>query len=153
MMGLEKALRQVQQRLDSIPLTAAMQLEPLVLSERDLSLCAPIEPNVNDKGTGFGGALASVATLAGWALVSVLAERVEPGAFEVVVHKSNLEYQKPVRSSFTAKVGLPEESELDSFEQKLKERGKAALNLMVHLIADDGIAMLLTGRFVAYRSQ
>ena len=51
---------------DDIPLTRAMGLRVESLGEGGIRMNAPLEPNVNDKGTAFGGSLAAILTLAGW---------------------------------------------------------------------------------------
>ena len=58
------------EHLRLIPQVLAMQVQ--LAGERDGRLClrAPLGPNVNDKGTAFGGSLVSLMTLAGWCLVS-----------------------------------------------------------------------------------
>lgn len=66
-----------------------------------IELRAPLELNLNDKGTGFAGSLSSILTLAGWALIT--RELQEAGlAVDVMVVKSETEFSAPVTGDFTA---------------------------------------------------
>ena len=40
---------------DAIPLSAAMQFSIKVLSQDEIQVSAPLEPNINVHGTGFAG--------------------------------------------------------------------------------------------------
>ena len=48
----------------------ARALGVTVAATEPVTISAPLEGNLNDKGTGFAGSLFSVAALAGWALVT-----------------------------------------------------------------------------------
>ena len=54
---------------DEIPLTRAMDVRVAAYDGNLLRLTAPLSPNVNDKGTAFGGSLYSLAVLCGWSLL------------------------------------------------------------------------------------
>ena len=49
-----------------VPLFRAMQAQIERCDATGLALTAPLEPNVNDKGTAFGGSMAAIAALTGW---------------------------------------------------------------------------------------
>ena len=59
--------RQIRDRVREIPLARAMALTVAGYDGATLALAAPLAPNGNDKGCAFGGSLASLMTLAGWA--------------------------------------------------------------------------------------
>src|SRR5690554_3016839 len=59
----------------AVPLGQAMALEVSRLDEHGVELKLPLAPNVNDKGTAFGGALASAMILAAWSIPRVLLAR------------------------------------------------------------------------------
>ena len=64
---------------ESIPLAAAMQIEALQFDGQQLEMRVPLAANVNDKGTGFGGSIAALATLAGWSLTTLYLRRQGAG--------------------------------------------------------------------------
>ena len=55
----------------------------------------PLGPNINDKNTGFGGSIVTMATITGWALLSILLNKDER-KYDVVIVESNTQYQAPV---------------------------------------------------------
>ena len=57
---------------ENIPLARAMDVRFDELTPLSAQLSAPLEPNLNHHGTGFGGSLASLALLAGWAARDLL---------------------------------------------------------------------------------
>jgi len=131
-----------------IPLINHMGFKPLEYDGRSLVMSAELEPNINDKGTGFGGSLATVATLCGWSMVT-LYRREQGFDNDVVIHTSELEYLRPVTGDFAAHVCLPDDEALEVFDAKMAERGKARLDLEIEIRQQDKVAMRLKGSYVA----
>src|SRR5690242_1639285 len=96
-------------------------------TEDALVLAAPLAPNVNDKGCAFGGSLASLMTLAGWALVELALERRGEDC-DVFVADSHVRYLEPVWNDFRAEARLAEGAAFDTFFATLAERGKARVD-------------------------
>jgi thioesterase domain-containing protein len=69
--ALTSSLAALQDVLDCMPAVRAMQIQLDGYADGVLRITAPLAANVNDKGNAFGGSLASVLTLSGWALVSL----------------------------------------------------------------------------------
>jgi len=138
----------LQQHLRSIPQVLAMQVELAGESDGRQRLRAPLAPNVNDKGTAFGGSLVSLMTLAGWCLVSGRLERAGLEA-EVYVADSLVHYLAPLRADLEAEAWL-EEGGWDSFLAAFRERGKARCRIAACVrLPDGGEATRFSGRFVA----
>jgi len=131
-----------------IPLINHMGFKPLQYDGRSLVMSAELEPNINDKGTGFGGSLATVATLCGWSMVT-LYRREQGFDNDVVIHTSELEYLRPVTGDFAAHVALPDTEALATFDAKMAERGKARLDLIIEVRQGEKVAMRLNGSYVA----
>lgn len=131
-----------------IPLINHMGFGDLVYDGRSLQMPAELAPNVNDKGTGFGGSLSTVATLCGWAMVTLYL-REQGYDCDVMIRDSQLQYLAPVTGDFAAVTVLPEQAELDSFLRFMAEKGRARLNLNVEVRQGDTVAMKLAGAYVA----
>ena len=136
------------EHLRLIPQVLAMQVQ--LAGERDGRLClrAPLGPNVNDKGTAFGGSLVSLMTLAGWCLVS---HRLEQAGLqgEVYVADSQVRYLAPLRADLDAEAWL-EEGDWEDFVATFRERGKARCRIAACVrLPDGGEATRFSGRFVA----
>ncbi|MCV6590923.1 MAG: thioesterase domain-containing protein [Marinobacterium sp.] len=131
-----------------IPLINHMGFKPLQYDGHSLVMSAALQPNINDKGTGFGGSLATVATLCGWSMVT-LYRREQGFDNDVVIHTSELEYLRPVTGDFAAHVSLPDAETLTAFDARMAERGKARLELVIEVRQGDKVAMRLNGSYVA----
>jgi thioesterase domain-containing protein len=116
-----------------------------------LSLAAPLAPNVNDKGCAFGGSLASLMTLAGWALVELALQR-RGEQCDVFIGESTVRYLEPVWSDFHADARLAEGADWDAFFATLAARGKARIDLRCEVPGSGARpAATLDARFVAKR--
>ena len=136
------------EHLRLIPQVLAMQVQ--LAGERDGRLClrAPLGPNVNDKGTAFGGSLVSLMTLAGWCLVSGRLQQAGLEA-EVYVADSQVGYLAPLRADLVAEAWL-EEGDWAAFLAGFRERGKARCRIAARVcLPEGGEATTFSGRFVA----
>lgn len=134
-----------------IPLARAMDLQLHHYGRDNLALAAPLAPNVNDKGCAFGGSLASLMTLACWALVELkLQERGED--CDVFVGESTVRYLEPVWSDFQAQAQLAEGADWPTFFDALDARGKARIEMHCMVPGTERrAAATLQARFVAKR--
>ncbi|MGB1238883.1 MAG: YiiD C-terminal domain-containing protein [Pseudomonadales bacterium] len=147
-MKIDPAREFLPQLLEQIPLLQHMGITQCELGECELVLAASLAPNVNDKGTGFGGSLSALATLSGWALVTLALER-ELGRFDVVVRDSQMKYLKPVTADFSCRVSLPERASWEAFTARLRERGRARVALSIALYSGDLVACELEANYTA----
>ena len=132
----------------SIPLTRHMGVRIAALDEHGLKLAAPLGPNVNHMGTGFGGSLASVATLTGWGLTQVLTSHVDD--VHVVVRESRLRYRATVNGDFETFCAFPAPEVIDAFRQQLERRHRSRIQLQVQLSAGGRSCLELDGDFAAF---
>jgi len=129
-----------------IPLTAAMQIDRVEFDGQQLSLYAPLTPNLNDKGTGFAGATSGLATLSGWCLITLWLRSRGIDA-DVMIARSEVEYVAPVNQDLISQVALPDTDQMQAFEARLKGRGRARLPLTVTLGEADAPELKLNGDY------
>jgi len=103
---------EVQQYLyDHIPLSKAMQVSVVAMSDAEVLLSAPLAPNINHRDTVFGGSASALAILAAWSLLYV---RLRNAGVEcrIVIQRNTMEFQLPMDGEFFARSSLtqPEES-------------------------------------------
>ena len=135
--------------LAEIPMARAMQLTLRDYDGERLTIAAPLQPNINDKGCAFGGSLVSLLTLAGWALV-VLRLRELGRDCDVYVQDSQVRYLAPVWSDIDASARLAEGETWESFDALLTQRGRARATVECHVpLPDGGQACTMQARFVA----
>lgn len=133
---------------EQIPLTQHMGFKRIEYDGRDLAFELSLASNHNDKGTAFAGALSAAANLCGWGAITLLLEE-EVKVYDVVIRDSRLEYFLPVREDFRLQTHLPELPQLDAFVQRLRERGKARIDLSVELLEQDQQCFKFSGSYVA----
>lgn len=131
-----------------IPLGGAMALALERLDEGGITLSLPLAPNINDKGTVFGGAMSSAMILAGWSLPRLLLRRTGQQA-DLVIGRCEIRFLKPIDGSFRAECDWPETSAQERFLNDLEARGKASLELEPRIMAGAEVAATLSARYAA----
>jgi len=133
---------------EKIPLAQAMGVRVESSGADAFILAAPLEPNHNHLGTAFGGSLAALATLTGYAcLWHTLGDRDA----HVVIRRSELDYRHPVRGTLRAVCRRPGEDELAVFRSTFAKAGKARISLAVTIGEDGRDCLHFGGDFVAIR--
>ena len=84
----------VQRIHQDIPLTHAMGWQIENIDKDQLNASAPLLPNINDKGTFFGGASAALMTISAWSLIKYHLEQLGL-TNDVVIHKSQNQWLRP----------------------------------------------------------
>ena len=135
----------------AMPPTAALGVRAVAVSADTLHLHAPLAANVNDKGSAFGGSLASLMTLAAWGLVDSRL-RGDGIVAEVYVADSRIRYLAPLLADLEAHAQFAPDTDWEAFRRCLLGRGKARIALLAEVHAPDGrVAATLEARFAALR--
>lgn len=140
--AFEASLRQ------SIPLVEHLGFDALRFDGQRFEIDALLQPNHNDKGTAFAGSLSGSANLCGWSLITLLLEQ-EPQPYDVVIREGRQEYFLPVTRDFTLTTRLPEAEPLQLFLDKLRQRGKARLDLVVEIHEQGQLCFRHSAAYVA----
>ncbi|MDP5240481.1 YiiD C-terminal domain-containing protein [Uliginosibacterium sp. 31-16] len=133
-----------------IPLSKAMQVEVVQATPDIIELAAPLAPNINHRGTAFGGSISTLATLACWSLLRVRTDGLQP-APHLVVRRNNVEYIAPAQGEIRAIVRFPTETDWAGFLAAYAGKGRARVKLDAEVLAGDTIAAHFHGEFVAMR--
>jgi thioesterase domain-containing protein len=129
-----------------VPLFQAMQARLERCDETGLSMVAPLEPNINDKGIAFGGSMAALAALTGWAMTrTTLNEHGETA--EIVITDSTQKFLRPVRGDIITECQRPDAETTDRFIESYRQRGKARWTVEVVIRVDGEPAMTFTGQY------
>ncbi|WLQ12106.1 thioesterase domain-containing protein [Hahella aquimaris] len=137
---------------DEIPLTRAMALRVDQYDGQALALSAPLENNINDKATAFGGSLYSMCVLSGWGLLTLTLKSHELKG-DIVIQDSQIQFLKPLRSARLAvRCAFAEPQQVDEFVSIYQQRGKARRELVAEILADGETAVRFTGRYVALKA-
>jgi thioesterase domain-containing protein len=124
----------------------AMQIS--VTGERDgqLTLAAPLGPNLNDKGTGFAGSISSLLVLAGWGVITLTLQKNQLSA-EVLAAQSQTDYLAPVRGTLQATALLSKEKEEDLL-RALQDTGRGSISIESTLESEGVQAARMSTRYV-----
>ncbi|KAF7598067.1 MAG: thioesterase [Candidatus Dactylopiibacterium carminicum] len=133
-----------------IPLSAAMQVMVQHASADMVELQAPLEPNVNHRGTAFGGSIATLATLAGWSLLRIRLDGMEPLPHLVIQHQE-MHFSAPIIGPLLTRARFPAGTDWAAFLAMLENRGRARLQLTAEVLSGTQPAARMEGLFVALK--
>ncbi len=147
-MNWNKLQQELQEKLhNEIPPTKTLLFTVETLNEKHLSLQAPLDHNINDKLTAFGGSIASLCTITGWSLCWVIAQINALNA-DIVIYKSQMKYARPIKKDFTATVAFPPKERLQDLIEKLATKKRASLTLDVSIKEDNKVCVQYSGEYV-----
>ncbi len=140
-------LRETEQFLhEQIPLTRAMEVRVESYDDGRLTLSAPLAANHNHLGTAFGGSLAALVMLAGYALLWL---ELDERDAHLVISESTLKFRRPVRGRLRAICQRPDDATMAAFRTEFLAKGKARLQLAVAIEEDGQTAVAFEGTYVA----
>lgn len=131
-----------------IPLSKAMEVKVVEIRPDEVTLSAPLAPNINQHDTVFGGSASAVAILAAWSLVHTRLAS-EGIACRLVIQRNTMSYERPIDGTFTATASIASTVEWESFLRMFKRRGKARITASSVLHFNGNEAGRLEGEFVA----
>ncbi len=116
--------------IEKVPIAKEMGFEIVHYDGSVLQMSAPLEANINDKQTAFGGSLASLAMLSGWSYVVLAMPQSAAERSDTVIVESSLKFIRPVKHRFYSEVSV-EASECERFHARFERKGRAKLSLTV----------------------
>jgi thioesterase domain-containing protein len=134
---------------EKIPLSRAMQVAAVEVSEQVVRLRAPLTPNVNHRATVFGGSASTLAILSAWSLLHVRLQGRIPGA-SIVIQRHSMTYERPMTGEFAAQAALASPEQWPRFVRALERWGKARICVNSMLEYGGEQAGLFNGEFVAF---
>ena len=135
-----------------IPLSREMGMRVRSVGEDGVRLAAPIEPNINHRGTVFGGSISALAILSAWTLVH-LHLRAEGIPNHIVIQRNSVEYLRPVDGEFEALCAVPRADDWRRFVDALRRRGRGRITLTATVYWGSEVVGSFEGAFVATRAE
>jgi thioesterase domain-containing protein len=132
-----------------IPLSRAMQVMALDVSEHSVQLSAPLAPNLNQHASVFGGSSCALAMLAAWSLLHVRLRASLPSV-SIVIQRQTMKYNRPILGTFSARALLADPAEWPQFVRLLTRRGRARITVASTLEYAGDAAGHFSGAFVAF---
>ncbi len=115
-----------------IPLLTAMELSFGRYKDLSLTMQAPLAPNINNKGTAFGGSIASICLFGGWAVSTLAFTDHGIENTEIVVYTSEMTFERPARGLLEMRAWI-EAQEFEECRAALREPDSGRLRLNIYV--------------------
>ncbi len=135
-----------------IPLLNAMQLSFVRYENLTLTMEAPLAPNINNKGTAFGGSIASICLFGGWAVSTLAFVDQDIHNTEIVVYKNEMTFERPARGLLTVDARI-EPADFSACLARLKSADdpeRVRLDIHVDLFHDEVRCASMQGLYVVW---
>lgn len=133
---------------NQIPLTKYMQINIDSLDNENLITTAPLDPNINDKGTGFAGSLSTLVTISAWSACFLEVSKLGFNNAMIAIIKSDTAYKIPVTKKLNCVTSMPTRVQIETLEKKLKAKGSASIKIKSQILEDDNVCVEFEGIYV-----
>ncbi len=129
-----------------LPITQFMEMDVESYDGNTLILHAPLDPNINDKQTAFGGSLYNASVMACWGMLYLKTLEANLKCNQVVT-KGCIEYKAPVQGDIRAICHAPSTDELDKFKKSFSQKGRARITLKATIECSGKLAVEFEGTY------
>lgn len=131
--GQEDDLQRFQAWLgEAIPMVEQLGIREMQRSDQRLVWQLALVPNLNDKGTGFGGALTAQTTLLGWCWTTLWLRR-QGLVRDVVVAEATQRFLAPVTDDYRLECMPEAEDGPERLARQLADKGRGRIALIQRL--------------------
>ena len=142
-------LEELQKKLhNEIPLTKLMNINIKEYNEKELITTAPLNININDKGTAFGGSLSTMTIISSWSLCWLISKELGFNSKNIVVIKNENSYKKPVTKDIVCYTQKPSQQEIATLKEKLQTKKSASIKINSAIIENHEICVEFQGYYV-----
>ena len=132
----------------NIPICSKLGIEIKSVTTTDILVQVALEPNLNHKGTAFGGSQYAVATAACYGLFLYVLQANGEKTQDLVIAEGTMEYKKPISSDFIITSHWNLESQ-DLFFKTLARKQRAKVKLEARLEFLSTLGSSYEGFFIA----
>lgn len=142
-------IKELEKKLhNEIPLTKFMNLKILNYNEKELITTIPLDVNINDKGTAFGGSLATLTIISGWSLCWLISKELGFNSNNIVIIKNENSYKKPVTKDIICHTFKPNNEEINILKEKLLSKKSASVKITSQIVENNEICVDFVGYYV-----
>ena len=131
-----------------IPMTRLMKLQLKSLDNSKLITTAPLDINVNDKGTAFGGSLSSIVIISSWCMAFYLSQKFKIDKSNIVIVKNETKFLRPVTKDIVCNSFIPKNEEIDDLKSKLDIKNSGSIVLSAQIIEDEKVCVDFKGTYL-----
>jgi len=147
-LNLEK-LKELEKKIyNEIPMTRLMELKLVNIDDKYFKTSAPLDINVNDKGSAFGGSLSSIAIISSWCLSKLISDELGFENVDILVIKNHSSFKKQVTNDIVCLCTIPTQKDINILKEKLKTKESASLKIHAKIVQDDETRMDYEGIYV-----
>ena len=132
---------------EAIPMVGAMGIREMQREEDTLIWDLSLVPNLNDKGTGFGGGLTAQTTLLGWCWATLWLRR-QGIQRDVVVAEASQRFLAPVTGDYRLVCKPTEADAAKRLTEQLDKKGRGRISLTQQLWCGDTLCLEASGDYV-----
>ncbi|APW65466.1 thioesterase [Poseidonibacter parvus] len=142
-------IQELQEKLhNEIPLTKLMQVNINKYNKEELVSNIPLEININDKGTAFGGSLSTLTTISAWSMCWLISKELEINSTNIVVIKNETSFFKPVTKDIVCHTKKPSFEDILIVKEKIDKKGSASIKIESQIIENNETCVVYTGFYV-----
>ena len=142
-------LEELQKKVhNEIPLTKLMNINIKEYNEKQLITTAPLNININDKGTAFGGSLSTMTIISSWSLCWLISKELGFNSKNIVVIKNENSYKKPVTKDIVCYTQKPSQQEIATLKEKLQTKKSASIKINSIIIENNETCVEFQGYYV-----
>lgn len=131
---------------EAIPLVEHLGIRRMVRDDRHLTWELALTPNLNDKGTGFGGGLTAQTTLLGWCWVTLWLRR-RGLVRDVVVAEASQRFLAPVTGDYRLTCEPEHDDGPPRLAGQLDAKGRGRIVLVQRLWCGDTLCLEARGDY------
>jgi len=142
-------IKQLEKKLhNEIPLTKLMKLKIDKYTSKKLITSAPLDININDKGTAFGGSLSTMTIISSWCLCWLISKELNIDSKNIVVIKNENSYLRPVTKDIVCHTLKPSKEEIFILKEKIDKKSSASIKIKSKIIEDGNTCVEFEGTYV-----
>lgn len=131
---------------EAIPMVEHIGLQGMHWQGNTLVWQLRLGPSLNDKGTGFGGAMSAQTTLIGWTWTTLWL-RASGRAQDVVIATASQRFLAPVTGDYRVECRPRDAEGPGQLDERLRARGKGRIALIERLYVDDVLCLEAEGDY------
>lgn len=132
----------------NIPLTKFMKIHIKSIEKNRLISIAPLDMNINDKGTAFGGSLSTMTIISSWSMCFYLSKLLGYKHTNIVVYKNESKFLRPVNDDIFCITHMPSIAEIDELKRKLSIKKRASIKIYSQIIENEKVCMDYEGDYM-----
>ena len=112
---------------NSIPLTKQMGLKLKTFNQDELTLTSPLAPNINDKGSVFGGSSSALQIIGAWSLIKLNCLKNEILA-DIVIYKNETVWNKALYEKIKIVSKFQNNLDFEKIKNELTKKNNVKIN-------------------------